>query len=85
MEAPREEHAETIRRIRTIIRTNQLTAGERIGTERALAQRLNVTRSTLRAALDTMERSHEIVRLIGRAGGIVVSDGKIVRNIDTIE
>lgn len=85
MEAPREEHTETIRRIRTIIRTNQLTAGERIGTERAIAQRLNVTRSTLRSALDAMERNHEIVRLIGRAGGIVVSDGKLVRNIDTIE
>lgn len=82
---PAQERAEIIRRIRTIIRTDQLISGERIGTERALAERLGVTRAALRAALDAMERNHEIVRLIGRKGGIIVSDGKLIRNIDTIE
>ena len=82
---PAQERTEIIRRIRTIIRTDQLISGERIGTERALAERLGVTRAALRSALDTMERNHEIVRLIGRKGGIIVSDGKLIRNIDTIE
>lgn len=85
MENPVDEHKEIIRRIRTIIRTNQLTCGEKIGTERALANRLSVTRSALRTALNQMEQNHEIARLIGRNGGIIVADGKITRNIDTIE
>ncbi|MFT8639464.1 GntR family transcriptional regulator [Bifidobacterium sp.] len=72
-----------IRRIRTIVRQKRLLPGEKVGTERALAQSLQVNRSTLRNALSRLEETHEIVRLIGRGGGIVVSDNKLVRLIDT--
>lgn len=76
---------EIIRRIHTLVRQMQLRSGEEIGTERALADKLGITRSALRPALSTMECNHEITRRIGRNGGIIVTDGKLIRNINTIE
>lgn len=39
----------------------------------------------LRPPLAELESNHEIVRKIGRAGGIVVSDGRLERNLNTVE
>lgn len=75
---------EIIRRIHTLVRQMQLRSGEKIGTERALADKLGITRSALRPALSTMECNHEITRRIGRNGGIIVTDGKLIRNINTM-
>ncbi|KFI58341.1 GntR family transcriptional regulator [Bifidobacterium cuniculi] len=72
-------------RLRSVIRTQGLRPGERLGTERAIAQELGVSRASLRGALASMEASHEIVRKIGRSGGVIVSDGKLERNLDTVE
>ena len=47
--------------------------GERLGAERELAERLGVSRSTIRAALADLERNGVIRRLRGRAGGIFVA------------
>lgn len=77
--------SEVVYKIRALIRDQELMPGERLGSERALAQLFGITRSDLRIALAQMESQHEIVRKIGRAGGIVVSDGKIERNLNTIE
>lgn len=74
-----------VARLRAVIRAQGLRPGERLGTERAVAQELGVSRASLRGALATMEAAHEIVRKIGRSGGIVVSDGKLERNLDTAE
>ncbi|RSX52810.1 GntR family transcriptional regulator [Bifidobacterium goeldii] len=72
-------------RLRVMIRERELKPGERLGAERDLAARLEVTRYDLRTALAILERSHEISRKIGRGGGIVVSDNRLERNINTLE
>ena len=77
--------SELVYRIRALIRDQELQPGERLGSERALAQSLGISRSDLRMALAVLEASHEVIRKIGRAGGIVVSDGRLERNINTVE
>ena len=50
--------AESIRRrILDDINEGSLTAGQRLGSERVLAAQYGVTRSTLRLALDSLERA----------------------------
>src|SRR3954453_23449760 len=51
-------------------------AGARVGAERELAERLGVSRSTIRAALADLERGGVIRRSRGRAGGIFVAERK---------
>jgi GntR family transcriptional regulator len=48
--------------------------GERLGAERELAERLGVSRSTIRAALADLERGGAIRRSRGRGGGIFVAE-----------
>lgn len=74
-----------IRRIHALIRNGDFQVGERLGSERELAKQLGVSRATLRNALAAMEQHHEIKRLIGRNGGVYVSDGRFERNINTEE
>ncbi|OZG63153.1 GntR family transcriptional regulator [Bifidobacterium lemurum] len=76
---------ETVRRLRALIRARELMPGERLGVERALAESLGVSRADLRSALERMEADHEIRRTIGRGGGVFVSDGRLERNINTVE
>ena len=77
--------SELVYRIRARIREQELLPGEKLGSERALADSLGVSRSDLRNALTVLESDHEIIRKIGRAGGIVISDGRLERNINTVE
>ena len=72
--------SELVYRIRALIRDRELQPGERLGSERALAQSLGISRSDLRMALAVLEASHEVIRKIGRAGGIVVSVTSIPLN-----
>ncbi|HLY48711.1 MAG TPA: GntR family transcriptional regulator [Solirubrobacteraceae bacterium] len=77
--------AESIRRrILDEIQTGALKPGERLGSERALATQYGVTRSTLRLALDSLERSGVIRRLPGRSGGTFVHQSKVERDLSTI-
>ena len=58
--------------------------GERLGAERELAARLGVSRSTLRAALDSLEEAGVVHRVRGRSGGIFVSQRRVERDLTTL-
>jgi GntR family transcriptional regulator len=58
--------------------------GERLGAERELAERLSVSRSTIRAALADLERGGAIRRSRGRGGGIFVAERKIERDLTSL-
>ena len=58
--------------------------GERLGAERELAERLGVSRSTVRVALAELERSGVIRRKTGRGGGIFVAERKVERDLSSL-
>ena len=58
--------------------------GERLGAERELAERLGVSRSTIRAALGDLERGGAVRRRRGRAGGIFVAERKVERDLTSL-
>lgn len=58
--------------------------GERLGAERELAERLGVSRSTIRAALGDLERSGVVRRARGRSGGIFVAERKVERDLTSL-
>ena len=64
--------------------TGELVPGQRLGAEREIAERLGVSRATVRAALDELERSGEIRRVRGRAGGIFVAERKVERDLTSL-
>ena len=55
-----------------------------MGAEREIAERLGVSRSTVRAALAELERSGDIRRARGRTGGIFVSERKVERDLTSL-
>jgi GntR family transcriptional regulator len=55
--------------------------GERLPAERELATLLNVSRTTLRQALQQLERTGLITRRPGRAGGTFVGEPKVERDL----
>ncbi|WP_448058713.1 GntR family transcriptional regulator [Cellulomonas hominis] len=72
-------------RVRALLTREELRPGERVGDERGLAAALGVPRTQLRQALERLERAGVIRRTIGRGGGILVADGRLERNLNTIE
>jgi GntR family transcriptional regulator len=77
------DHALT-ERLRRLIEDEELRPGERIGTERALAERLGVARTALRRALSELEGAGSVRRTMGRTGGVFASDGRIERQLNTV-
>lgn len=71
-------------RLRREISAGELAPGERLGAEREIADRLEVSRSTIRAALADLERNGIVRRARGRAGGIFVSDRKVERDLTSL-
>lgn len=71
-------------RIRQEVRRLELSVGERLGSERELAQRFGTSRGSLRAVLDLLESKGELRRTMGSKGGVFVSDSRIERNLNTI-
>jgi GntR family transcriptional regulator len=83
--AAAKQEAEMVRRrILDELRDGTLEAGQRLGSERALAERFGVSRSTLRLALDALERGGTIRRVPGRAGGTFLHQSKIERDLSGI-
>src|SRR5919205_2704405 len=65
---------ETVERLGTAIRLGLLAPGSRLPPERALAEELRISRSTLRQALVTLVQSGHLMALRGRSGGTFVAD-----------
>lgn len=72
------------RRIVALMRDSCCSAGDRLGDERGLATTLGVSRAILRHAITRLEAEGKVRRTIGRAGGVVVTDGRLERNLNTI-
>jgi GntR family transcriptional regulator len=71
-------------RLRRQIAGGELVPGQRLGAEREIAERLKVSRSTVRAALADLERSGAVRRVRGRAGGIFVAERKVERDLTSL-
>jgi GntR family transcriptional regulator len=71
-------------RLMDLIGAGALRPGDRLGTERELALRLSVSRSTLRQVLAVLAESGIIRRVPGRAGGTFVAHGKVDRDLSVI-
>jgi GntR family transcriptional regulator, transcriptional repressor for pyruvate dehydrogenase complex len=65
---------ETVERLGTAIRMGLLPAGSRLPAERSLADRLRISRSTLREAITTLVQTGHLVSHRGRTGGTFVAD-----------
>lgn len=70
--------------LRAQIAAGEPAAGQRLGAERDLAERLGVSRSTIRAALADLERDGLVRRSRGRAGGIFVAERKVERDLTSL-
>jgi GntR family transcriptional regulator len=75
---------DTRRRLLEQIRGGDLHPGERLGAERDLASTLGVSRSTVRLALDWLERAGAVRRVPGRGGGTFVGHRKVERDLSRI-
>jgi DNA-binding FadR family transcriptional regulator len=64
---------ETVERLGTAIRVGLLQPGSRLPPERELADELQISRSTLRQALTTLEQSGHLTQRRGRSGGTFVA------------
>jgi GntR family transcriptional regulator len=77
--------ADTIQReLQAQIDAGRWQPGQRLGSERSLADELGVSRSSLRQALAMMEQAGAVRRVIGRGGGTFVSHQKIDRDLSHI-
>ncbi|HEY1592672.1 MAG TPA: FCD domain-containing protein [Solirubrobacteraceae bacterium] len=65
---------ETVERLGTAIRAGILAPGSRLPAERALADQLGISRSTLRHALTALVQSGHLTATRGRGGGTFVTD-----------
>jgi GntR family transcriptional regulator len=70
--------------LRSEIAAGELAPGQRLGAEREIAERLGVSRSTVRLALAELERGGAIRRVRGRSGGIFVAERKIERDLTSL-
>jgi GntR family transcriptional regulator len=65
------------RRIRELISSGQMGEDGRLPTERELAERLGVSRTTVRQVLDRLEHAGSVHRRRGRTGGTFVNRGRV--------
>ncbi len=83
--APHEQAVAVAAALRSTMRRQELRPGDRLGDERSLATELGVSRSRLREALEILQAEGRVRRRLGRGGGVFASDGRIERNLNTIE
>ena len=67
-----------------MISSGALRPGDKLGTERELAARLSVSRSTLRQVLAVLAQAGVIRRVPGRSGGTFVAHTKVDRDLSVI-
>ena len=72
------------RQLMDIISAEALRPGDRLGTERELAARLSVSRSTLRQVLAVLAQAGVVRRVPGRAGGTFVAQAKVDRDLSVV-
>jgi GntR family transcriptional regulator len=72
------------RRLLDVISSGTMRPGDRLGTERELASRLSVSRSTLRQVLAVLAESGIVRSVPGRAGGTFVAHAKVDRDLSVI-
>lgn len=65
--------------------SGEFRPGERLGSERGLAETFGVPRTQLRRVLDDMEARGEIQRWLGRTGGVFLNNQRIQRHLNTVE
>jgi GntR family transcriptional regulator len=70
-------HAQIESWLEEALAARKLASGDRLPPERELAERLHVSRMTLRHALDSLERRGLVVRRVGRDGGTFVAEPRI--------
>ncbi|MGO8960891.1 MAG: GntR family transcriptional regulator [Streptosporangiaceae bacterium] len=75
---------EARRQLLDLISAGTLRPGDRLGTERELALRLSVSRSTLRQVLAVLAQGGVIRRVPGRSGGTFVAHAKVDRDLSVI-
>ena len=66
---------DAIARVRALISAGNYAPGDRLPPERALIDRLGMTRTTLRSALDALEREGAIWRHVGKGTFVADHDG----------
>jgi GntR family transcriptional regulator len=66
------------------LRDGTLTQGQRLGSERELAERFGTTRAGLRSALVPLQRRGLVRRVTGRGGGTFVGDFTVERDLSRI-
>jgi GntR family transcriptional regulator len=71
-------------RLLDLISSGTLRPGDRLGTERELAARLSVSRSTLRQVLAVLAEGGIVRRVPGRAGGTFVAHAKVDRDLSVV-
>jgi DNA-binding FadR family transcriptional regulator len=74
---------ETVERLGTAIRAGILPAGSRLPAERALADQLGISRSTLRHALTALVQSGHLTATRGRGGGTFVTERPPLVELET--
>ena len=69
------------RRIVSMLDAGTLRPGDRLGSERDMADRFAVSRATVRSALVPLSRAGILERRTGRAGGTFIKSGVVERNV----
>ncbi|HEX2965741.1 MAG TPA: FCD domain-containing protein [Syntrophorhabdaceae bacterium] len=67
-------HEQIASQIKELIMSSGVEVGQRLPSERALAQQLKVSRVVVREALKSLEQSGFVVRRTGAAGGAFIAD-----------
>ncbi len=74
-----------VQRFREYCSARLLRPGERIGSERSLAEEFGTTRTQLRSALEYLEADGFVQRRLGRSGGVFRDNGRIQRHLNTVQ
>jgi GntR family transcriptional regulator len=77
------KYAAIIAQIEEAIAEGELAPGDRLPSERALAEQHGVSRMTVRQALQSLESRGLLRRAIGRSGGSFVAQPKLERDLGT--